>query len=163
MELAAHLPLMEFGGEGQSLDRLRGTTDAARELGYAAVSANDHLVFGTPWLDGPTALATVLERSGDLELATTIALVSVRGPVAMAKTLAALDLLSGGRLIAGLGPGSSARDYAAAGLPFEERWKRFDEAVRAVRAVRALWRGEGLPFTGTFYSTAGVTLRPAPA
>jgi alkanesulfonate monooxygenase SsuD/methylene tetrahydromethanopterin reductase-like flavin-dependent oxidoreductase (luciferase family) len=59
------------------------------------------LLFQAPWLDGPTALAAVLDRSGDMELATTLALVALRGPVPSAKTLAALDVLSGGRVIAG--------------------------------------------------------------
>jgi alkanesulfonate monooxygenase SsuD/methylene tetrahydromethanopterin reductase-like flavin-dependent oxidoreductase (luciferase family) len=80
--------------------------------------------------------------------------------VALAKSLAAIDLLSGGRLVVGVGPGSSARDYAAVGVPFEERWKRLDEAVQA---LRVLWRGEGSSFRGEFYSTEGVTLEPHPA
>lgn len=91
-----------------------------------AVSANDHLVFQTPWLDGPTALASIIERSGKMTLATTVSLAVLRGPVSLAKTLAALDLLSGGRLIAALGPGSSRHDYEAVGIPFDERWKRFE-------------------------------------
>jgi alkanesulfonate monooxygenase SsuD/methylene tetrahydromethanopterin reductase-like flavin-dependent oxidoreductase (luciferase family) len=135
LELGVHLPLMEFGDEGQSLGRLTRAVEAARECGFAAVSANDHFLFQRPWLDGPTALAAAVERSGDMELATTVALVSLRGPVALAKTLAALDLLSGGRLVAGVGPGSSERDYEAAGIPFEERWKRFDEATARLRAL----------------------------
>src|SRR3954465_212749 len=101
---------MEFAGEGLSLARLTRAVDAPRECGFAAVSANDHFLFATPWLDGPTALAAVVERSGDMALATTVALVGLRGPVPMAKALAALDLLSEGRLIAGVGPGSSERD-----------------------------------------------------
>jgi alkanesulfonate monooxygenase SsuD/methylene tetrahydromethanopterin reductase-like flavin-dependent oxidoreductase (luciferase family) len=135
LELGVHLPLMEFGDEGQSLARLTRTVDAARECGLVAIAANDHFLFSTPWLDGPTALAAVLERSGAMDLATTIALVSLRGPVALAKTLAALDLLSGGRVIAGVGPGSSARDYEAAGVPYEDRWSRFEEAVTELRAL----------------------------
>ena len=135
MELAVHLPLMELGGEGLSRKRLVRTVDAARECGFAAVSANDHFLFQAPWLDGPTALAAVIERSGTMQLATTVSLVSLRGPVPLAKTLVALDLLSEGRLIAGVGPGSSARDYEALGVPFEDRWKRFDEAVAALRAL----------------------------
>ncbi len=133
MELGVHLPLMEFGHEGQSLARLTNAVDAARDCGFAAVSANDHFLFQTPWLDGLTALAAVLERSGEMELATTVSLVALRGPVPMAKALAALDLLSGGRVVAGVGPGSSERDYDAIGVPFEERWKRFDEAVVTLR------------------------------
>jgi alkanesulfonate monooxygenase SsuD/methylene tetrahydromethanopterin reductase-like flavin-dependent oxidoreductase (luciferase family) len=133
VELAVHLPLMRFGEEPLSLGRLGAAVDAARECGFAAVSANDHLVFQTPWLDGLTALASVIERSGSLGLATTVALPVVRGPVVLAKALTAIDVLSNGRLIAGVGPGSSARDYALVGIPFEERWKRFDEALDVLR------------------------------
>ena len=135
MELGVHLPLMEFGDEGQSLARLTRAVDAARECGFAAVSANDHFLFQTPWLDGPTALAAVVDRSGSMELATTVSLVSLRGPVQLAKTLAALDVLSDGRVVAGLGPGSSQRDYDLAGVPFDDRWRRFDEAVAELRAL----------------------------
>jgi alkanesulfonate monooxygenase SsuD/methylene tetrahydromethanopterin reductase-like flavin-dependent oxidoreductase (luciferase family) len=126
---------MEFGDEGQSLARLTRAVDAARECSYAALSANDHFLFQRPWLDGPTALAAVVDRSGAMELATTVSLVALRGPVPLAKTLAALDLLSDGRVIAGVGPGSSERDYEAIGVPYEERWKRFDEATAILRAL----------------------------
>ena len=135
MRLGVHLPLMEFRDEGQSLGRLTRAVDAARECGLAAVSANDHFLYQRPWLDGPTALAAVLDRTGDMELATTVSLVSLRGPVQLAKTLAALDVLSGGRLIAGVGPGSSKRDYDAVGVPYETRWRRFEEATARLRSL----------------------------
>ena len=135
MELGIHLPLMEFGDEGLSLARLTRAVDAARECGFAAVSANDHFLFGTPWLDGPTALAAVVERSASMELATTVALVSLRGPVQLAKTIAGLDVLSEGRVIAGVGPGSSERDYDAVGVPFDERWARFEDSVERLRGL----------------------------
>ena len=135
MELALHSPLMEFGGEGQSLARLTRAVDAARDCGFAAVSANDHFLFQAPWPDGLTALAAVIERSGSMELATTVALVALRGPVPLAKALAALDVLSDGRVVAGVGPGSSERDCDAIGVPFEERWERFDVAVASLRSL----------------------------
>jgi alkanesulfonate monooxygenase SsuD/methylene tetrahydromethanopterin reductase-like flavin-dependent oxidoreductase (luciferase family)/uncharacterized protein YndB with AHSA1/START domain len=145
LELGIHLPLMEFGDEGQSLDRLVRAVDAARDAGFAAVSANDHFLFQTPWLDGPTALAAVIDRSGSMELATTVALVSLRGPMPLAKTLAALDLLSDGRVVAGVGPGSSQRDYDALGVPFDDRWRRFEDAVVELRRLLAgtvpIWIG----------------------
>jgi alkanesulfonate monooxygenase SsuD/methylene tetrahydromethanopterin reductase-like flavin-dependent oxidoreductase (luciferase family) len=159
MELGVHLPLMEFGSEGQSLARIGGAVDAARRCGFAAVSANDHFLFQAPWLDGPTALATVIERSGAMELATTVALVTLRGPVPVAKTLAALDVLSDGRVVAGVGPGSSERDYDAVGVPYEERWERFDEAVGI---LRSLLRGDPAPKTGRHYAVPGSQLAPAP-
>ena len=159
LELAVHLPLMEFESEGQSLARLTRTVDAARECGFAAVSANDHFLFATPWLDGPTALAAVVERSGDMALATTVSLVGLRGPVPVAKALAALDLLSDGRVIAGVGPGSSERDYRAVGVPYEERWKRFDEATAI---LRALLRGDEPPRNCRYYALPDAGLVPTP-
>ena len=159
MELALHLPLMEFGEEGQSLARLTSAVEAARDCGFAAVSANDHFVFQTAWLDGATALAAVIDRSGDMELATTIANVALRGPVPLAKTLAALDLLSDGRVVAGVGPGSSERDYVAIGVPYEERWQRFDEAAAI---LRSLLRDEPPPETRRYYALPESRLAPAP-
>jgi probable F420-dependent oxidoreductase len=160
VDYGAHLPLIDLDRQPWTLHRLLEYAQTADSMGFQALSANDHLVYGRPWLDGPTALAAVLGRTGRMALATTVALPVVRGPVALAKSLAAIDLLSGGRLVVGVGPGSSARDYAAVGVPFEERWKRLDEAVQA---LRALWLGEGTPFKGEFYSTEGVTLEPRPA
>ena len=97
--------------------------------------ANDHFLFQAPWLDGPTALAAVIERSGAMELATTVALVALRGAVPLAKALVALDVLSDGRVIAGVGPGSSQGDYDAVGVSYEERWQRFDEAAAILRSL----------------------------
>jgi alkanesulfonate monooxygenase SsuD/methylene tetrahydromethanopterin reductase-like flavin-dependent oxidoreductase (luciferase family) len=132
MRFGAHLPLIDFDGTG--LPSLPDYVEAAREAGLTAISSNDHLVFQRPWLDGIVALASVVERSADLTLATTASLPVVRGPAALAKSAAALDLLSGGRFVLGVGPGSSPRDYAAVRVPFEERWPRFDEAVRVLRS-----------------------------
>ena len=157
MEFGAHLPLISFAGERRSLDDLLAFADAARDLGYTHLCTNDHLVFARPWLDGLTALAAVLPRSGGMTLATTIVVPVLRGPIATAKILAALDVLSGGRLVVGVGPGSSARDYELAGVPFDERWKRLDESVRVLRAC---WRGGR--FDGTFYSIPDVTMGPPP-
>ncbi len=160
MDYGAHLPLIGFDGQHWSLGGLLEYTETAERLGIRALSVSDHLLFPRPWLDGPTALAAVLDRTGQMALATTVALPAVRGPVALAKSMAAIDLLSGGRLVVGVGPGSSARDYAAVSVPFEERWKRLEEAVLT---MRALWRREGSSFEGEFYSTEGITLEPYPA
>jgi alkanesulfonate monooxygenase SsuD/methylene tetrahydromethanopterin reductase-like flavin-dependent oxidoreductase (luciferase family) len=159
LELAVHLPLIEFADEGQSLARLTRTVDAARECGLAAVSANDHFLFRARWLDGPTALAAVVERSGDMALATTLALVALRGPVPVAKAIAALDVLSEGRVVAGVGPGSSERDYDAVDMPYEERWKRFDEATAI---LRGLLRGDPPPESCRYYSVPDSGLTPTP-
>jgi alkanesulfonate monooxygenase SsuD/methylene tetrahydromethanopterin reductase-like flavin-dependent oxidoreductase (luciferase family) len=159
VEYGVHLPLIELA-EGRSLAALKAYARTAATLGFRYLCANDHLVFGRPWLDGPTALAAVIDESGDMRLATTAALPVLRGPVQLAKALAAIDALSGGRLVVGVGPGSSAADYAAVGLSFDERWRRFDEAVHVLRAL--LHRDAG-GFEGDFYTTRGVVLEPRPA
>ena len=160
MDFGLHLPLLDFGNNPYTLDHLIRCVETGRQLGFRGVAANDHLVFSKPWLDGPTAIAAVLSHTGNMDLTTTVSLPVVRGPVPLAKTLAAIDRLSGGRLIACLGPGSSARDYAVVGIPFEERWKRFDEAIQA---LRALWNQDGKSFQGKFYNTEGIKLEPYPA
>jgi alkanesulfonate monooxygenase SsuD/methylene tetrahydromethanopterin reductase-like flavin-dependent oxidoreductase (luciferase family) len=147
VELGVHLPLMQFGEELLSLQRLQATVDTARECGLAAISANDHFVFQTPWLDGPTALASMVERSGTMTLATTVSLAVLRGPVALAKALAAIDILSEGRLVAAIGPGSSERDYSLLGVAFEDG-KRFDEAIEL---LRALLKHEPMPDKPRYY------------
>jgi len=159
MEFGAHLPLMDFGGNPYTVAFLRDYARTAVACGFSTLSANDHMVFASPWLDGPTALAAVVGDSGEATLATTVALPVIRGPVQLAKALGAIDVLSGGRVLVAVGPGSSQRDYETVGIDFDERWLRLDESVQA---LRALWR-DGPPFEGRFYSTVDVDLRPRPA
>ena len=102
----------------------------------------------------------MIERSGEMTLATTVALAVLRGPVPLAKALAAIDILSDGRLVAAVGPGSSQRDYEALGVSFEERWKRFDEAVAV---LRALLQGEPFPEDARYYPVpSDIALAPEP-
>jgi alkanesulfonate monooxygenase SsuD/methylene tetrahydromethanopterin reductase-like flavin-dependent oxidoreductase (luciferase family) len=151
MDLGAHLPLADFGDGTPSIGELRDYARTARDLGSTTLSANDHLVWRRPWLDGPTALAAVVGDAGSMTLATSIALPVVRHPVVVAKTLSSLASLTESRVIGGLGPGSSQADYDAVGVPFAERWARFDEAMPL---VRSLVRGETTP-GGGFYGPAG--------
>jgi alkanesulfonate monooxygenase SsuD/methylene tetrahydromethanopterin reductase-like flavin-dependent oxidoreductase (luciferase family) len=160
MKFGAHLPLMDFGGNPYTGSQLFSYARQAADLGFVTLAANDHMVFDVPWLDGPTALASVISDSEPMTLATTVSLPVVRGPVALAKAMAAIDRLSGGRVIVAVGPGSSSRDYEVVGADFGERWKRLDEAIQA---LRSLWRPDGDAFVGEFYSTEGIELTPAPA
>jgi alkanesulfonate monooxygenase SsuD/methylene tetrahydromethanopterin reductase-like flavin-dependent oxidoreductase (luciferase family) len=156
MQYGAHLPLIDFNGDGWRPDELNSYVDAARDSGFSAISANDHLVFQKPWLDGLVALSSVIHRTGDMLLATTISLPVVRNPVALAKQAAAIDIISGGRLVLGVGPGSSSRDHALVGLDFDERWKRFDEAIHVLRCHLC---GDE-PREGSFYTHEVLEPRP---
>ena len=111
MDYGAHLPVIDFGFHKFSLEWLSAYVRAARDLGFNALSTNDHLIYSRPWLDAPTALAAILSHSGNMAVGTSVILPVVRGPVQMAEALAAIDILSNGRLFVGIGPESSARDY----------------------------------------------------
>lgn len=150
MEYGAHLPLLEpldrIGAGGTAdIAALTSYARTAGDLGFRALAANDHLHFPSPWLDGLVALAGVIEASADLTLATTVALPSVRGAAALAKAAAAMDALSGGRLLLGVGPGSSRVDLALAGIDPEDRWSRFETAVGELRAHLGQRPRPGLP------------------
>ena len=150
---------MDFGGHPYTFDHLAEYTDTAARLGFSGLSVNDHMVFSVPWLDGPIALAAMIGHSGGNGCGGG-GLPVVRGPVQLAKSLAAIDRLTDGRLgIITVGPGSSEKDYTCVGLDFEERWARLDESIGA---LRALWSSDGSPFVGRFYSTEGVSLDPHP-
>lgn len=161
LEFAAHLPLIQFEGPPIERRRILRTVDAARELGFWGIAANDHVVFSRPWFDGPTALAAAIPTAGDLRICTSVALPTIRGPMPLAKTLISLNVLAEGRLIAGLGPGSSSRDYEAVGVEFEQRWARFEQATAV---LRQLCDGQD-PENAEFYATAAVAgdLQPRPA
>jgi alkanesulfonate monooxygenase SsuD/methylene tetrahydromethanopterin reductase-like flavin-dependent oxidoreductase (luciferase family) len=160
MEFGVHLPLVAFRGQAFSLSRLVDYAETAERLGFTTLCANDHLTFSRPWLDSLTALAAILTKTRHMTLMTTVALPVVRGPIQLAKSLAALDVLSGGHLIAGVGPGSLPQDYALAGIAFEERWKRFDEAIQL---LRSLLHRNAPPFTSQFYAPPATPLEPFPA
>jgi probable F420-dependent oxidoreductase len=159
MEFGVHLPLLAFRGQAFSLSRLVDYAETAERLGFTTLCANDHLIATRPWLDSMTALAAILTKTPRMTLMTTVALPVVRGPVPLAKSLAALDVLSGGRLIAGVGPGSLPQDYALVGIAFEERWKRFDEAIQL---LRSLLQHDVPPFKGQFYAGDSTRLEPFP-
>ena len=159
MQIGAHLPLIDFGDEPRTPELLTSYAARAAELGFDMVSGNDHLVFPAPWIDGPMALAAVAAAAAPATLATTVYVPALRHPVVAAKALAALDRLAGGRLVVGVGPGSSPLDYAAVVSPSRTAGRC---STRPSRAIRALWRPDGPPFVGRHYSTEDVTLSPAP-
>jgi len=159
MEFGVHLPIMAFEEHTFSLAELVRSAVSAERLGFTTLCANDHLIYSRPWLDSLIALASVLTSTHRITLMTTAALPVVRGPAPLAKALAALDVLAGRRLVVGVSPGSSARDYALAGIAFEERWKRFDETVQLLRCLLC---PDAPPFSGHFYAWEITRLEPFP-
>lgn len=105
------------------------------------------------WLGYAAAVTTTLK------LATGVLILPQRQPAYAAKQLATLDVLSGGRAIAGVGVGWLAEEFAAVGVPFEERGARTDEGIQA---LRSLWSPRAEPFRGRFYRWEAVESNPRP-
>ena len=140
MEVGVHLPQIDVFGGHLSGSRIVETVAAAHVCGAVALSANDHFAFSVPWLDGLVALSAAAQSCGPLDLMTSVTLPSLRGPMPVASALAALSCLSAGKVIAGVGPGSSAVDYSLTRQPFNERWSRFEAAVVRLRELLAAGR-----------------------
>jgi probable F420-dependent oxidoreductase len=94
-----------------------------------------------------------------MRLGTCILIVPQRNPVVLAKELATLDRLSGGRVELGLGVGWLREEFEALGVPWERRGARNDEYIEA---MRALWAGPHAEFHGEFVDFAPVTCSPRP-
>lgn len=129
------------------------------ELGYDSLWLSDTATLATP---APlVALAAVAARSERLKLGTGVLVVPPRNPVLLAKELATLDALSGGRVLPGVGLGTDVpAELEAMGVPRAERGARTEEAIEI---VRALWSGEPTTFEGRFHRFVDVTLTPTPA
>jgi alkanesulfonate monooxygenase SsuD/methylene tetrahydromethanopterin reductase-like flavin-dependent oxidoreductase (luciferase family) len=89
----------------------------------------------TPMLDTTVALTWIAAHTKRLRLASGIILVPLRSPAVLAKELASLDVVSGGRLIIGVGAGWLEPEFQALGVPMERRGERMDDTLRAMRAL----------------------------
>jgi probable F420-dependent oxidoreductase len=105
---------------------------------------------------GLAYLAGVTER---IRLGTGIVLVAQRNPVVLAKEMASLDVVSGGRLILGVGAGYLHQEFKALGVPFAERGARTDEAIDV---MRCLWNMEHPSFRGRFTHFNHIQAQPRP-
>ncbi|MFM7120746.1 MAG: LLM class F420-dependent oxidoreductase [Gammaproteobacteria bacterium] len=113
----------------------------------------------TPIPDPLIWLAFAAAAAPTLRLGTCILIVPQRNPLILAKELATLDCLSGGRVELGLGVGWMKEEFDALGVPWERRGARNDEYIAA---MRALWAGPHASFKGEFVSFEPVTCSPRP-
>jgi probable F420-dependent oxidoreductase len=104
-------------------------------------------------------LAFAAAAAPGLRLGTCILIVPQRNPLILAKELATLDRLSGGRVELGLGVGWMKEEFEALGVPWERRGARNDEYIEA---MRALWAGPHAEFHGEFVDFPPVTCSPRP-
>ncbi len=149
----------------------RRVAQLAESLGYESLWVGEHMVLPSPRvapspmeatdpiLDPVVALSFLAAVTTQVKLGTGILLLPQRPPVALAKELASLDVLSQGRLIVGVGIGYLGPEMAAVGVPMERRDER---AADYLGAMRALWTMDAPEFHGEFADFAGVDAHPRP-
>jgi probable F420-dependent oxidoreductase len=139
---------------------------AAEEVGFDSVWVGDHLLYRGdgrpergPW-DAWTLLAGLAAVTERVTLGPLVACTAFRPPGVLARTAAAVDELSAGRVVVALGAGWNEPEFRAFGLPFEHRFARFEEAFEIVRRLLA---GERVTFSGRFHAVEDAVLLPPPA
>jgi probable F420-dependent oxidoreductase len=129
-------------------------------LGFESVWTGDHVSFHGPIHESLTLLATFVPITRRIRLGTAVYLLALRAPAIAAKATASLDVLSGGRLIFGVGVGGeNPKEFEVCGVPHRERGARVSEGIDV---VRALWRDTPASFRGRFTRFEGVSIDPKP-
>ncbi len=150
---------MMFNGRCPDSEEIREYAERAEKQGFDFISVNDHIIFRTGWLDPLASLAIATTATSKIKLGTSILNIVVRNPVIASQALSSLDVLSSGRLFAGVGPGSHKPDYDACGLAFKERWPRFSESLEV---LSRLWSGSPASYRGKFYTFENLAMEPKP-
>src|ERR1700675_1470521 len=149
MRLGIHLPHI---GQKASANAIRRAAIQAEALGFADVWVSEHIIVPKERAYPPSAIfwdpvltltwaAAYTSRVG---LGTSVLVLRMRHPLPLAKELATLQNLSGGRFILGAGVGWMEAEFAALGVPFNERGRRMDEGIEMMRAV---WSDDPVSFS----------------
>ena len=166
IKFGVHIPVMGFDRKESTEEQIISFAQHAEALGYDSLSVNDHIVFHTSWLDAISTLSAVAASTTRILIGTSILNIVVRNPVICAKALAAIDILSSGRLFAGVGPGSYRGDYDACGIDFSERWPRFSEALEILVTLLSddnnSSSGVAFSYKGKYYTLKNMVLTPKP-
>ena len=176
MNFGVHLPHIGPWHDGETMRRFAREIE---DMGYHSLWGSDHVVFplgfeskypysetgdfpvpgSIPWLEEVTTLTYVAGATSRIRLGTSILVLPYRNPVLNAKTLAGLDVLSGGRLIVGVGAGWMREEAEAMGMPFDERGVRTDEHIEILMAI---WTEPEAKYDGRFYKVPPVASQPMP-
>ena len=146
--------------------RARGVVELARLAdveGLDLVTFQDH-PYQRRFLDSWTLLSHVAAQTANVRLALNVANLPLRAPMMLAKSVASLDVLSGGRVELGLGAGAFWDGIAAYGGPRRTPGESVDALAEAIDIVRAAWAAErGIRFDGEHYEVRGAQPGPRPA
>ncbi len=132
VHFSTRCPNSDYLGFEASPEAIVAAAKKAEEVGFDAVFVNDHIIVGAdarsePWTnvyDPLVAMSFVAAHTSHIRVGVSVLIMPYRNPIATAKALATIDLMSGGRLTVGVGVGWNEAEFAALGVPFHERGAR---------------------------------------
>jgi probable F420-dependent oxidoreductase len=165
MDMKIGLCLPNLGGK-ISTDSMVKLGTLADELGFDSMWTADHIIAtkenANPYgyvLESLVSLAFLAAKTERINLGTSILVVPQRNPILVAKQVAAIDVLSHGRVILGIGAGWIEPEFDLLGEDFGNRGRRLDEYINLMRAV---WGGKLINFSGEFYKLNDAVSMPRP-
>ncbi|HEU4341517.1 MAG TPA: LLM class flavin-dependent oxidoreductase [Candidatus Binatia bacterium] len=160
MKVRIGISLGDGAVDTASPDNVLDIIDDCERWDIDSVWVSDRIAAPRPTLDPIVFMAYMASRMRNMKFGTSALVLPTRHPVVLAKQIATLDVLCKGRLllVVGLG-GDDSQDFAATGVPKQERGKRADEAIVL---IKKLWSDESVSFEGRFYSVRDLTLLPRP-
>jgi probable F420-dependent oxidoreductase len=159
---------MQQGPEFVSQEAIAQISQAAESAGFGAVFVTEHTFPEDEWmrtgghhaLDPYVALSFAAAATTTIKVFTNLAVLPYRNPFLTAKAVASLDVLSGGRVILGVGAGYLEPEFRAVGVDFSERNELCDESIIAMKRA---WAEDGMRMEGRHFSVEGHTMLPRPA
>ena len=163
MRIGIHLP--QIGGSADDIARI---ARRAEQSGYASLWVSDHLLAPATGgalpaleiLEPVTTLAYAAAVTRTIRLGTSVLVVPYRNAIHLAKELATLDRLSGGRVVAGLASGWLESEFRALGAPYQRRGAYTDEAIALMRSC---WASDTPEHRGEFFNLPAMRFAPRPA
>jgi F420-dependent oxidoreductase-like protein len=170
MDLAVHVTDYTWpGGTAALVPTLTAIADAADTGGFATLTLMDHWFqmdqdapAGEPILAGYTTLGFLAGRTRRVQLGLLVTGATYRHPGLLAKAVATLDVLSGGRAVLGVGAAWYEREHRGLGVPFPPVAERFERLEETVLICRQMWSDDDGPYAGRHYSLAETLCSPRP-
>ena len=148
-----------FPPDAVDISLISDVLQKAESLDYHSAWVMESVMNASPYLDTLPLLSYAAARSTRLKLGTSVMVSNMSSPFALAKALAGVDQLSGGRLIWGVGLGHATEAYPVHGIPTEGKVKRFEEGVRL---VKRLWTEDSVTYRGRFWQLDDISLGMKP-
>src|SRR4051794_2153158 len=141
------------------MEQLRAFVVRAEELGVDSIWVGDHVYHHVDVLQPLHMLTWIAALTRRVRLGTAVMLTAYVNPVLLAKAIASVDYMSGGRLQLGISIGGTEAEYASIGVPINQRVGRLLENVAI---MRALWAGDDVSYEGRYNQVTGGNINPKP-